>query len=79
MELILYTELRDYIEIRLNIVDEKVKSFPRNKFGLVEVTDKYLKAKKDFDRVFNELRTLNKHTPNKVKRQYSKLKREKAK
>lgn len=75
MTLELYTELRNEIEIRLDKADELVKSFPVGPMGLVEMTDEFRSAKRKYDLVFNELRVLNKHTPNKIKREYSLNKR----
>jgi uncharacterized protein YjbK len=39
------------------------------------MTDEFRTAKRNFDLVFNQLRILNKNTPNKIKREYSLNKR----
>jgi len=75
MTIELYTELSDDIEKRLRVVEIKVQSFPVNKMGLVERTKEFVIARRNFKRVFNELRVLNKHTSNKLKREYSMNKR----
>ena len=75
MTLDLYTSLKNEIEIRLDKADVLVKSFPVGNMGLVEMTDEFRCAKRSFDIVFNELRVLNKHTSNKVKREYAMKKR----
>ena len=75
MTLELYTELKKGIEVRLDKADQLVNSFPKNEMGLVKMTDEFRAAKRSFDIVFNELRILNKHTPNKIKREYSTNKR----
>ena len=75
MTLEIYTELKKDIDTRLDISDIAIQSFSRNEMGLVEVTDEYRTAKRRFDIVFNELRVLNKNTPNKVKREYAMNKR----
>lgn len=77
MTLDLYTELRNEIEPRWDKADEIVKSFVDVNTGLVKdmKDENYRKAKRAYDLVFNQLRTLNKNTPNKIKRQYSLNKR----
>lgn len=75
MTLELYTELKAEINFRLNKADDLVKSFPLNEIGLVKMSDEFRLAKRKFDLVFNELRTLNQNTPNKIKREYAMNKR----
>ncbi len=75
MTLDFYTELKKEIELRLDKADTLVKSFPRGQMGLVEMTNEFRTAKRSFDIVFNELRVLNKHTSNKIKREYAMNKR----
>ena len=76
MTLELYTELKEPIELRVEKYGNILNSFPKNEIGLVVNKNiEYLEAKKSFDLAFNELRTLNKHTPNKIKKEYSKNKR----
>ena len=71
MNLEVYTELLKDIERRLNPLNDLLNSFPKNELGLVEITSEYLESKRKFDLVFDELRTLNKNTPNKIKREYA--------
>lgn len=71
MTLEIYTQLKTEIEIRLDAADNLVNSFPKGEMGLVKMTKEFRTAKRNFDLVFNQLRTLNKHTSNKIKRQYS--------
>lgn len=71
MTLEIYTELKKEIKVRLDNADLLVKSFPVGQMGLVEMTDEFRKAKKSFDLIFNQLRVLNKHTSNKIKREYA--------
>lgn len=75
MTLELYTELRNEIEVRLDKANDLVKSFPVGPMGLVKMTDEFRVAKRKFDLVFNQLRVLNKHTSNKIKREYAMNKR----
>ena len=75
MTLDFYTELKKKIELRLDKSDTLLKSFPRSEMGLVKMTNEFRTAKRSFDIVFNELRVLNKHTPNKIKREYAMNKR----
>jgi len=75
MTLDFYTELKNEIEVRLDKADTLVKSFPIDQMGLVKITDEFRTAKRSFDIVFNELRVLNKHTSNKIKREYAMNKR----
>ena len=75
MTLDFYTELKNEIELRLDKADTLVKSFPIDQMGLVKITDEFRTAKRSFDIVFNELRVLNKHTSNKIKREYAMNKR----
>lgn len=77
MTLEMYTELRNEIEPILDNADQLVKSFVDTNTGLVkDIKDEdYRKAKRAFDLVFNQLRVLNKNTPNKIKREYSMNKR----
>jgi len=75
MTLDFYTELKNEIEVRLDKADTLVKSFPIGQMGLVKNTDEFRTAKRSFDIVFNELRVLNKHTSNKIKREYAMNKR----
>ena len=75
MTLELYTELKNEIEVRLDKSDALVKSFPVGQMGLVKMTDEFRVAKRSFDIVFNQLRILNKNTPNKIKREYAMNKR----
>lgn len=75
MTLELYTELKNEIEVRLDKADALVKSFPVGQMGLVKMTDEFRVAKRSFDIVFNQLRILNKNTPNKIKREYAMNKR----
>ena len=70
-----YSELREDIEKRLNKADSELKKFPVNKLGLVNPTSDYIKAKKVYNLVFNELRTLNKNTPKSILYKYSRRKR----
>ena len=73
MTLELFTELKTNIEARLNKVELRLRSFPTNEMGLViNKTPEYIQTKKDFQIIFNELRILNRHTPNKIKIEYSK-------
>ena len=75
MNLETYTEFRNEIETRLNIVDVKLNSFPKSSSGMVNPTKEYLETKRKFDLVFSELQTLNKFTSNNIKKQYSRNKR----
>ena len=77
MTLELYTELRNEIEPRWDKADKLVKSFVDANTGLVkDIKDEdYRKAKRAYDLVFNQIRTLNKSTSNKIKREYSMNKR----
>lgn len=75
MTLEIYTSLRNEIDQRLDKADMLVKAFPTNSSGLVAMTDDFRAAKNSFSLVFNELRVLNKHTSNKIKREYSIKKR----
>ena len=72
MTLELYTELRKDIELRWNAADVVLKSFETNNLGLVidSKSKSFKSAKRNYDVVFNQIRTLNKHTCNKIKRQY---------
>jgi hypothetical protein len=69
MTLELYKELKNEITSRLDVACELVNSFPKNQMGLVERTEEFKSAKRSFDIVFNQLRVLNKHTSNKIKRE----------
>lgn len=73
----MYIELRNDIESRWEKADQLVKSFVDVNTGLVkDVKDsEYRKAKRAYNLVFNQLRVLNKNTPNKIKREYSIKKR----
>jgi len=75
MTIELYIELKIPIENRLNNANRILQSFDRKANGMCEVTEDFIIAKKNYSFVFNELRILNKHTPNKIKREYSKIKR----
>lgn len=77
MTLELYTELRNEIEPRWDKADQLVKSFVDVNTGLVKdiKDEEYRKAKRAYDLVFNQIRVLNKNTPNKIKREYSMNKR----
>lgn len=75
MTIEIYTELKNEIETRLSIADVNIKSFPKGQFGLVEMTPEFRLAKNNFDIVFNQLRVLNKHTSNKIKRDCAMSKR----
>jgi len=75
MTIELYTELITPIENRLNNADRILQSFDRKADGRCEVTEDFIIAKKNYSFAFNELRILNKHTPNKIKKEYSKIKR----
>lgn len=75
MTLELYTELKNEIEVRLDKADNLVKSFTVGQMGLVKMTDEFRTAKRSFDILFNELRVLNKHTHNQIKREYAMNKR----
>ena len=75
MTLELYTELKNEITVRLDKADLLIKSFPKGQMGLVKMTDEFRTAKRNFELVFNQLRILNKNTPNKIKREYSLNKR----
>jgi hypothetical protein len=70
MTLELYTELKNEITVRLDKADLLIKSFPKGQMGLVKMTDEFRTAKRNFELVFNQLRILNKNTPNKIKREY---------
>ena len=72
MTLELFTELRGKIEIRLNNTSDIVQSFPKNEMGLAVRSEGFIKAKRNFDLVFKELRELNRNTPKNIKRDYSK-------
>lgn len=75
MTLELYTDLRKDIELRLDVADKLVKSFPVGAMGLVKMTDEFKVAKRNFDSIFNELRELNASTNNKIKRDFAVKKR----
>tara|TARA_R110002050_G_scaffold269582_1_gene411976 strand:+ start:405 stop:641 length:237 start_codon:yes stop_codon:yes gene_type:complete len=76
MTLELYTELKKDIDLRLDMWDSILKSFPINEIGMaIERNEDYRAAKKSFNIVFNQLRTLNKNTSNKIKREYALNKR----
>jgi len=74
MTLAIYTELKNEINTRLDVVNERVQSFSVGG-GLVQMSEEFRAAKTSFDLVFRELQILNKHTSNKIKREYSKAKR----
>ena len=75
MTLDIYTELRNDIESRLSIVQNKLNSFPKSASGMVQQSVDLSNANKAFYLVFNQLRALNKVTSNKVKKQHSRNKR----
>ena len=77
MTLEIYTELRNEIEPRWNSASDLVQSFVNPTTGMVKdiKCEDYRAAKKSYDRVFNEVRTLNGNTSNKIKRDYSISKR----
>lgn len=75
MNLELYTELRNDLEIRLENADNEIKKFPVKSNGLIELTPAFMKAKRAYSIVFNQLRALNSNTPNKILREYSMKKR----
>lgn len=77
MTLELYTELRNELEPKWDAADKLVKSFVDVNTGLVkDIKDEnYRKAKIAYDLIFNQIRVLNKNTPNKIKRDYSMNKR----
>jgi hypothetical protein len=77
MTLELYTELKNEIEIRWDKADQVLKSFVDPNTGRVEdiKNEDYRKAKRAYDLVFNEVRTLAKHTPKKIQLEYSLRKR----
>ena len=75
MNLQTYTEFRNEIETRLSPLDIKLNSFEKNSSGMVNPTKEYLQTKRSFQLVFSELQTLNKFTSNKIKKQYSRNKR----
>jgi hypothetical protein len=70
MTLKIYTSLLESIEQRLDKADEELAKHPVNEMGLLIRTPEALKAKKNFDTIYNQLKTLNKHTPNKIKKQH---------
>ena len=71
MTLALYTELINPIAKRVNTYSEILNTFEKNSAGMVEVTDEFRAAKNSYELAFNELRALNKFTPNNIKRAYS--------
>tara|TARA_R110000765_G_scaffold131834_1_gene230352 strand:- start:691 stop:939 length:249 start_codon:yes stop_codon:yes gene_type:complete len=75
MTLELYTELKNEINERVDKADLLVNSFPKGEMGLVKMTDEFRSAKRNFDIAFSELRTLNGSASNKLKKEYSLLKR----
>ena len=75
MTIEIYTELKNEIESRLLVVENIVTSFSKGQFGLVAMTVEFREANANFNRVFNELKVLNKHTSNKIKRDYAMNKR----
>lgn len=77
MTLELYIKLRNELEPKWDKADQLLKSFIDAKTGLVkDIKDEnYRKAKREYDLIFNQIRVLNKNTPNKIKREYSMNKR----
>jgi hypothetical protein len=75
MTLEIYTELKNDINTKLDIADIKVKSFKRGSNGMVEMTNDFREANRNFNLIFKQLQTLNKYTSNKIKMEYSKIKR----
>lgn len=71
MTLETYTEQRNEIEVRLDLADVAVQSYAKKEMGLVELTDEFREDRRAFNRVFQELRTLNGSVSNKIKREYS--------
>lgn len=75
MTLETYTELRNPIQKRVDTYSDILNTFEKNSAGMVEVTDEFRAVKNSYDLAFNELRVLNKNTPNKIKRDYSRANR----
>lgn len=75
MTLEIYTELKNDINTKLDIADIKIKSFKRGSNGMVEMTNDFREANRNFNLIFKQLQTLNKYTSNKIKMEYSKIKR----
>ena len=75
MDLATYTSLKNEIESRLSDAEASYPELEYGPMGLVKRTDEYVAAKRRFDKVFNELRNLNQGVSNKIKREYSMLKR----
>jgi hypothetical protein len=75
MTLEIYTELKKDINTKLDIADIKIKSFKRGSNGMVEMTNDFREASRNFNLIFKQLQTLNKYTSNKIKMEYSKIKR----
>ena len=75
MTLELYTELRNPIAKRVNTYSEILNTFEKNSAGMVEITEEFRNAKNSYELAFNELRALNKFTPNNVKKAYSRANR----
>lgn len=74
MKLEIYTELKNEIQERLDVVSTNVQAFSNNGAAVL-MTPEFKSAKNAFEIVFKQLQVLNKHTPNSVKREYSKLRR----
>jgi hypothetical protein len=75
MTLALYTELRNPIAKRVNTYSEILNTFKKNSAGMVDVTNEFKATKNSYELAFNELRALNKHTSNKIKKEYSRANR----
>lgn len=70
-----YKMLSNPINARINKYSEILNSFEKNASGMVEVTPEFKLAKDSFEIAFNELRALNKSTPNKVLKEISRASR----
>ncbi len=75
MDIQTYKMLSNPINARINKYSEILNSFEKNASGMVEVTPEFKSAKDSFEIAFNELRALNKSTPNKVLKEISRASR----
>ena len=70
MTLAFFTETKNEINTRIDAITNELNSFPKNAFGLVDVTSEFLVVKNRFELAFRELQTINKFASKELKKAY---------
>tara|TARA_B100000768_G_C10882097_1_gene210051 strand:- start:98 stop:340 length:243 start_codon:yes stop_codon:yes gene_type:complete len=70
MTLEFFTETKNEINKRIDAITNELNSFPKNAFGLVEVTPEFRAVKTRFEIAFKELQTINKFASKELKKAY---------